>query len=1263
MIKNFPVFLLCLLVFSAGFSDASQKEQSPLESAFKSPPDSAKPWVYWFWMNGNITKAGITADLEAMARVGIGGALIMGVTTPIREGRVDFMSTEWQEMFVHAVNEAARLGLKITMNNDDGWTGSGGPWNLPEQSMQVLTWSEIPVEGGQRFDGLLPVPPHQIESESEPEGKKGAGKKAQTDTFYRDIAVFAVPKDGKDSQELAPKVTFSGGQGDPSALIDGNIETGLQMPLPSADAPQFVQMEFAVPFTARSLTIVGKGRQSHSGYLEVSDDGKTFRRIQKIKIPEKSGGPASGMGISIPEVTAKIFRLVFDKPGYKSPDLALQEVRLSPDVRLEDWPEKAGFAYVGQLKPDMDAMSSGDATKRKPIINLTDKLDKTGRLHWDAPPGSWTILRLGHTSTGKTNHPATRNGLGLECDKLSREALKNHFENFLGKMISEVGPEADKSLYGTHVDSWEVGSQNWTPKFREEFQKRRHYDPTPYLPAMVGMPVDNTEVSERFLWDVRRTIADLIADNYFGYLDELAHKHGMKLSVQAYGRNGNFDRLQSAARADLPMAEFWSDREGEENRARPPASVAHQLGLPVVAAEAFTSRPEFARWQNHPASLKALGDAAFCAGVNRFTIHRWAMQPWQDRWPGMTFGAWGIHFERTVTWFEQSAAWLAYLARCQAMLQQGTFVADVCYLQSEGAPQSLTLFDISTNPLPPGYNYDGCSAEMLQSMTVGDGRMVLPSGMSYRVLVLPDDQVMTPELLRKISNLVHDGAHVLGRKPQKSPSLENYPSCDAEVRDLADELWGSQPGESSGLEGKIVGKGRLYWGESLEKILPSMGVPPDVEWKPSKDAEKLTWIHRRMDDTDIYFIANPLDHAVTVDAIFRVSGKQPELWNAETGGMAPLAFWQKTDNGRTMIPLRLEQTGSQFVVFRKPVEEGTDPFVAISRNGELLKTAEIPSELIIREASYGKLGDPTMTVDVTPRLASRIKDGKLEIKVWKDLADKDPAPNIKKDLRVKYAINGVEHTATAKYGETLSLPEKLSSAPPVAEVTGTPGNWKLLAMKPGLYELTTTSGRKAICEVGDLPPPLEVTGTWTVQFPPKLGAPLEITLEKLISWTEYAEPGVKYFSGTGTYHKTLDIPADRLHKGNRVYLDLGTVKELAEVSVNGHDLGVLWKPPFRIDITDWAKPGPNDLTVRVTNLWVNRLIGDELKPPYLKWRGDGAPAEWPDWLVNGGPVPETGRITFTTWHFYDKDSHLLESGLLGPVRLLYASETKIPQGK
>ncbi|MCC6126844.1 MAG: hypothetical protein IT426_17915 [Pirellulales bacterium] len=1120
--------------------------QRDLETNFRSPPAAARPWVYWFWMNGNITAEGITADLEAMHRVGIGGALVMSVSAHIPPGKVDFMTPEWRKLFAFALGEAERLGLRIVMNNDDGFTGSGGPWNPVENSMQMLTASEIRLKGPQEFAGQFPRPPARLD-------------------YYRDIALLAFPTpadDEIDFRQRSPKVTASDPACETARLIDNDAGTLAILPLATPEKPQWIQLEFAAPFRAQSLTLSMEfGRQAAGAEILVSEDGKTFRRIARLDDSSYGVMWPTPVPCTFASVEARYFRVNFITPAGKGISrIGVGEIELHGDARIENWPGKAAIFRHDDLRPPRTDPAVA-ALPREKLLDLSSKLDAEGRLHWDVPAGNWTLVRLGHTTNGKENHPCTPLGTGLECDKMSKEALETHFNGFLAKLISDVAPQVGKTLAATHVDSWELGTQNWTPKFREEFVSRRGYDPLPYYPALLGRAVQRVEVSERFLWDFRKTLADLIADNYFGHLRSLAQKHQMGLSVEAYG-SGNFDDMQCASRASIPMAEFWTRPRdvGMQprwlERAKQASSVGHTNGCKVIGAESFTAYPYEDSWQNHPFKLKNIGDEFFTLGINRFIIHRYAMQPWMDRWPGMTFGHWGTNFERTQTWFEQSRAWIAYLTRCQYLLQEGEFVGDLCYFIGQEAPNRLVRRDF-LNPKPPaGYDFDGCSEEtILRRMTVEDGRIVLPDGMCYRLLVLPPRQTMTPDLLRKLRDLVQEGAWILGPKPEKSPSLANYPQCDEEVRKLAEELWGDTtlPGE------KTTGKGKVFWGKTPAEILRTLNVPPDVEFRGRAGGGP--WIHRRIGETEIYFVSNQSDNFKSMTATFRVGGKIPELWRPDTGKIEPALLWQPTADGRTKVSLQFDPRGSAFVVFRKSAEKA-DPFVAISRNGE-----------------------------------------------------------------------------------------PLHDLPASAEMANRKDNACLLARQGGTYEMKTASGKKLVREVSEPSPPLALSGPWKLRFPPGWGAPELVKLDRLISWPLHENEGVKYFSGTATYSKKFEIPADRFAEDTALMLDLGNVAVIAEVILNGKELGILWKPPFRLDVTDFAKPGTNRLEIRVTNLWVNRLVGDERKPPYLTWTPEGKPAEWPDWVANGGPVPKTGRYTFTTRHYYEKDSPLLESGLLGPVIL------------
>jgi hypothetical protein len=1116
-----------------------------LRRQFAQPPKAYRPWVLWHWMDGNITREGISADLEAMQRVGIGGAIVVDITHEIPPGPVRFMSEEWRSLFRHAVREAERWGLEIGVHNAPGWCGSGGPWVEPDWAMRKVVCSWTNLTGPARFEDFLPpltkgtrLPPH-------------------------DAVVLAFPAiagDGAHVPGFKPRITaseapsFEGGH-----LLDGNPATAVRL-TPPTRRPAFLQLAFDEPFAASYLSAtVSRATPPFEGAVQVSDNGRSFRTVREFMCNR------SELSVEFPEVSARYFRFVITRAMTAAKPLEIAELDLGPRFRIPTFSTKAG---MGRMHP----VDFVEPWRKRPVpdygrvdpaqvVDLTDRMDPAGRLTWNVPAGLWTVLRVGHAPTGRTNNPARPEARGLECDKLSRDAAARHFAAFVAKLADEAGPAAGRVFSTMFIDSWEVGFQNWTPGFREEFHKRRGYDPLPWLPAMTGRVVAGAEESERFLWDIRRTIADLQAEHYAAHMVQLARARGLQVLIQGHG-NGPFDNLLYGAQADVPMSEFWTEKDdfSRHSLSKSMASAAHTAGRRRVAAEAFTAYPQDATWQNHPYGLKALGDGMYCAGVNWFVFHRFAHQPWLDRKPGMAMGQWGIQYERTQTWWDFSKPWHEYLARCQLLLQTGRFVADVCYLTTESAfasPPSTGDLDPS---LPPGYDYDVIHPRLfMDRMSASNGWLTLPDGMGYRVLALPPVRTMTPALLRKLRDLVASGATVVGPPPLQSPSLADFPQADNDVKNMAKELWGDTDGHR--VRDHRFGKGRVVWGKPLQEVLADLGIPPDFEQLAPVHGIPLRHIHRRVGDADIYFVANSNSHPVTAECKFRVTGKAPELWDPETGRSRAIPAWRSAGS-HTLVPLALGPAGSAFVVFHKPAREA-DPVSALHLDGR-------------------------------PRPA-----------------------------------------ADLEWGPDNSL--------------------ELTTAQPGEYSLTTAKAAVRRASVGPLPKPMEITGPWTVQFPSNSGAPTQIRLDQLISWTGHSDPGVKYFSGTATYSTTFELPSDFAGPDRLLRLDLGRVAVIARVLLNEQDLGIVWKPPFEVEVTKAAVPGPNRLEIQVANLWVNRLIGDEFLPEDCEWRpahlqSGRVLANWPQWLVEGKPSP-TGRITFTPWKCWSKDSPLLESGLLGPVRL------------
>lgn len=1111
--------VLCLSFFAA---PAGADE---LADAFAHPPDSARPHTFWHWMNGNVTKEGITADLEAMQQAGIGGVFLFVVEGKLTESvpvyidkPVRHLTPEWFAMLRHAATECKRLGLELSLMNCTGWSTSGGPWVPPDKSMMRIAWSETYLKGPGRLATPLPKPPcdyanYQNLTAARPHIRESAPPDQR---FYRDVAVLAYrmdPSAARTATLWPPKLSCSQADQHARNAIDGDGATSV-----AVKANGFLQLDFGEPVTIRGAEYLGAGCE-----LQAGDDGVHWRKIADLAAPRTGNYPRT---LPIPETKARYFRLFYPGGGSAS------DVTLSGDSLVQDYPPKASFHGVWEdVKTAEDRIGSptpawASATiKSKDVLNLTDRLSADGTLNWDASEGDWLIVRLGCAPIGRLNAPCAREFAGLECDKLDAEAVAHHFNQYAGRVADELKDLIGSGFHAIHVDSWEAGDLNFTPKFVEEFRRRRGYDPTPFLLVHGGgRVVDSPAIADRFLWDVRRTIADLIADNHFGTFNELCHKRGLKFQGEIAGVmvQTTVDQLQVKGRCDLPMGEFQMPNcvygdDWARSDSREAASGAHIHGQTIAAAEAFTT---FDRWMTDPYALKGIGDLALAMGINRLVFHTWALHPWLDRAPGMTMGPFGVNFGRMNTWWGRPAkAYIDYLRRCQTMLQQGRHVADILYFYGEGAPNMLPARPLIKPALPDGYAYDGCdAATLLSRVEVKDGRLTLPNEMSYRVLVLKNDARMTPELLAKVRNLVRAGATVISPKPQESPSLKDYPRCDDQVRTLADELWGPIDGKT--VTEHVVGRGRIVWGPSVGEILRSVNVGADVEITLRDGQGPIEWIHRRTPDADIYFLSNQrniINHGVSLeiwerrqsaftvnerekdavrfDAAFRVSGRQPELWDAVTGTRRDLPEF-RVENGRTIVPLSLPPSGSCFIVFRR-------------------------------------------------------------------------------------ALSSQPRSSSGK-------------------------NWP---------ELKTSA---------------QIEGPWTVAFDPKWGGPGQVTFDKLDDWTQRAEPGIRFYSGRATYKKTFEAAESFRALGHRAYLDLGTLRSLAEVRLNGHDLGVLWCPPWKVEVTGLLKPAGNVLEIDLINVWANRIIGDVALPP-------------------------DKRVTWTslsdTIVALKPDSRLVPAGLRGPVTL------------
>lgn len=797
-------FLLsCWMVFY-GFHGYAQI--ASLKAGFQQPPNTAKPGVYWYFMDGNLSRESMTKDLESMHEVGIGNLVFLEVNVGVPRGPVDFLSEKWLELFAHAVKEAERLGIEITLGIGPGWTGSGGPWVKPAQSMQHLVASTTQVKGGKRMEISLAVPAPRKPFFGE--GAFTPSLKDQWNAYYEDVAVLAFP----------------------SPLEKDTIS-------------------------------------------DIDEKALVYR------------APYSSM------------------PGVKPNLLPLEK--------------------KGDLK-------TGTYIKKEQMVELSRQMNKDGQLTWDVPPGNWTIMRFVSRNNGAITRPSPIPGLGFEADKFDTVAIKDHLDQYVGRILAKIGnrPKSSKGgLKMLHMDSWEMGAQNWSARFREEFQKRRGYDPLPYYPVYAGHIVQNAALSERFLWDLRLTAQELVLENHAGFVKKYGQRKGLGLSIEPYDMNPTAD-LELGAIADVPMSEFWSKGYGFNSSFSviEATSIAHVKGASLVPAEAFTAQNDES-WKQYPGSMKNQGDWAFAAGINRFVFHTFQNQYLPDSLrPGMTMGPYGVHWDRNQTWWPMVNDYHHYLARCQFLLQQGNTVADILYLSPEGsphvfrAPASAMIGD--TIPDRKGYNFDGCAPSQLYQAKVKNGRIVFPGGASYRILVLPVIETMTPGLLAKVGELVKEGATVVGIPPQASPGLTDFPLCDEEVKAMAKKIWGTLQVPQEQREHRY-GKGLLIWGgyltDELDNLYPSydhtanlletMGVEQDFN-----ATGPIRYSHRSHPQWDLYFVSNRTDGLIKMEGAFRNAKGKPQLWDPTTGEMRSLPQYQ-TQDSLTRIPLLFEAYQSYFIVF------------------------------------------------------------------------------------------------------------------------------------------------------------------------------------------------------------------------------------------------------------------------------------------------------------------------------------------------------------
>jgi hypothetical protein len=904
-----------------------------LAGDFVSPPETMTTGVYWYWMSDNISKEGVVKDLHAMKQAGINAAFIGnigGEGAPY--GSTKLFSDEWWDVLHTAMKTAGELGIEIGMFNCPGWSHSGGPWIEAGQSMRHLVASETPVTGGSRVAVKLPVP--QQPSQYKDWSNEFIDHEGKPSPHFQDVRTLAVPVlAGYRSNlfdEAGANVTAANMRPLKGAALDrpvGDVPAGSPLSIKHVvpkEQEASVTLRLPQPRDARSLSIYTASHCRSEGELQAKVGGKfvtvaTYPIYRVFPIPSVGYTPFAPTVVGFDKVTSDEYRIVFRNTEH---DAAIGKIILSPTAALDKYPEKTlARMYQGANPPwteykwtsALRVPAAGDSeTAIAPVavVDVTDKVQPDGTLVWDAPVGQWLVMRMGMVPNEVFVSPAAPEGKGWEMDKLNPAYTPHHFDNFLGEVLRRIPAKDRRTFRVTIMDSWEKGGQIFSDHFIDSLKARYGYDPTPFLPVLTGHVVGSPEQSERFLWDVRRLAAEIAGNNLLPSFNAVSHKHGIETWIENYGDWGfPGEFLLYGKHTDRVGGEFWT---GSNMRYIDiAASCAHIYNKRRTYAESFTSGNGFTA---NPYSLKRDGDAAFAAGLTSCILHVYIQQPSEDINPGIM--AWfGVEFNRKNTWFSQVDLFTTYLKRCGVMLEQGLPVSDVAYFIGEDVPVNTGPFDLKPEAakdgidipvLPQGYHADYVNADvMANTMSVKNGRIVLPHGISYRILVLPPMETMRPEVLKSIERLVADGATVLGEAPQRSPSLQSYPDADSELTALADKMWGDKTAKQ-----RTYGKGTILSGMTIEEALKTLDIAPDI----TLSDPNMVYYHRTTPNREIYFIANRSENPVQIAPEFRVAGKQPELWNPVNGERRTLPAFEQKD-ASTIIPLQLEPYESMFIVF------------------------------------------------------------------------------------------------------------------------------------------------------------------------------------------------------------------------------------------------------------------------------------------------------------------------------------------------------------
>lgn len=913
------------------------------EAGFVTPPSSVQTGTYWYWIEGNISKEGVEKDLEAMKAAGINRAFVAniggaGTGDPNSQYKVEFMSDEWWNITRAALKKATELGIDIGMFNSPGWSQSGGPWIKAGQTMRYLNSSRTVVKGPGRVTVKLPQPADE----------------------FQDVKVVAFPNPTPAGTVLTTanaSITAVPSMGDLTALTDGDNSTDVRF---ATNDEYIIEINPQDWFTARSIVVRPAPASINTDVeLQAMDADGRYQTVSRFNINrtrdwKKVGfDPYADVAMSFDPVKSDSYRVVFRSVGAGA---GIAELALSSVPRVERYKEKslaklfqsevpAWDEYLWREQPQADDRSM--AVQPGQVIDLSDKMTADGTLTWDVPEGEWTVLRTGMTPTGVVNEPACPDATGYEVDKLSRKHAEEHFDAYIGEILRRIPADERKSFKLLVQDSYEVGGQNFTDDMIPVFKERYGYDPVPYLPVLSGVVVGSQHDSDAFLWDLRRLVADKISYDYVGGSREVAHKHGLTTWLENYGHWGfPGEFLQYGGQADEVGGEFWADPPLGDIENRLATSCAHIYGKKLTSSETSTSAgPSFVRT---PSSLKQRMDRFFTYGVNNTVLHLYISQPSEDRLPGSN--AWfGTEFNRNNTWFKHMDLYTQYIKRCNYMMRQGWYQADVAYFIGEDAPRMVGIMEPW---IPAGYQFEHMNAEVImRDMTVKDGMLTLPHGVHFKVLVLPRRlKTMRPELLEKIERLILDGAIVMGPAPERSPSLQKQPEADRRVKEMAARIWGDVDGVN--VKQRRYGKGMICDGLDFETLFAQLGYVPDCK---VPDGMNVYQGHQKDGDTDIYILSNQDNRALTMDVAFRVTGKQPELWDPVTGVIRKLPAFRQEEK-TTVVPMKLDKNECVFVVFR---EKGEPSATTLEANyPEPLRTQEATGEWNVTFESAFKTPSP-----------------------------------------------------------------------------------------------------------------------------------------------------------------------------------------------------------------------------------------------------------------------------------------------------------------